>query len=913
MRGRGGGALWSRIFGLALWAHPPAWRERFGREALDAFEAGLARRRNGSGAAAARRYATRAILDALAAGWRERGLARGARGGAADSIRVDLRNAARRLLRAPGLSATVVAILALGVGANAAVFSVLRSAVLAPLPFPEADRLVLPRWTTTSPPAPDTVFGQWSYPKFVEFREGSRDVFDVLAGYASRSAALTDPGDAESVLFEFVTPGYFEILGVDPVLGRFFTPGEEGGDAPPGVVVISHGFWVERFGSDPDALGRTVTADGGRLEIVGVAPEGFRGLTGSARLWIPVGQARQAYGSWATDARGSHWFHALGRLATGVGPAAAEARLASLADEIEAVDPAHAQGEDVGIDLAPLASVWSNGDARASVWLAMVAAGLILAIAVANVAALLLARGRRERRETAVRLALGAARGRLLRERLAEGTLLASAGGAAGVLAAAWVIRWLRGIIPEHLFRGAAGDVLLVASSGFGVDGGLLLAALGAALLVGAVLGIVPVLAQNDLDLVPALRGTSGGSRTLGGGGGRWLVGGQVALSIVLLVGAGLLIGTLYRLHGEQRGFDPERLLVLRYSLGGPESAYDSPEAAMAFHREFRDRVRSLPAVRSASLGTTPPLSGHYMLTHVSEVVGRPPYAEGQRPRIGVHFLEGGYFATVGTGLLRGRTFTPADAETRPPPVVISQEAAERLFPGEAALGRGFRLGFRSGDVDYAFQVVGVVEDVLYSAPVDGIMPEAYLPLGFWTPAAMSLLVRTVGDPSAVVPEARRVLADLDPDIPFWRVTTGRELRGQDVADTRILVVLLGAFAGLAVLLSTAGLWAVVARAVAERRREIGLRMALGARAREVEGLVFRQGLAPIAAGGLVGLGLAGLLAPRLEAVLFGVGPRSPGVFVAAAATLVGVALLATWLPARRAARVDPMEALGSE
>ncbi|MGD2071303.1 MAG: ABC transporter permease, partial [Gemmatimonadota bacterium] len=466
MRRPASSGLWSRLFRLTLRAHPPGWRARYGREAAEAFEVGMARRREGSGAAAARRYAARAVLDALAAGWRERRVARGARGGAADSILVDLRNAARRLARAPGLSATVVAILALGVGANGAVFSVLRSAVLAPLPFPEADRLVLPRWTTTSPPASDTVFGQWSYPKFVEFREGSGDVFDGLAGYASRSAALTDPGDAESVLFEFVTPGYFEVLGVAPVLGRFFAPGEEGADAPPGVAVISHGFWVERFGSDPGAIGRTVTADGSRLEIVGVAPEGFRGLTGTARLWIPLGQARQAYGSWATDARGSHWFHALGRLAPGVGAGMAEARVASLADEIEAVDPTHVLGEDVGIDMAPLADVWSNRDTRASVWLAMAAAILILTIAVANVAALLMARGRRESRETAVRLALGAPRGRLLRERLAEGTLLALAGGAAGVLVAGWVVGWLRGIIPEHLFRGAAGDVLLVGSSG---------------------------------------------------------------------------------------------------------------------------------------------------------------------------------------------------------------------------------------------------------------------------------------------------------------------------------------------------------------------------------------------------------------------------------------------------------------
>lgn len=923
MRGpmKGPAGLWIRLFRVVLGVYPRRWRARFAEEALDAFRRGLERRLEEPGAESPHRYAVRALADAVASGWRERtngpagaGRATGGGDGGLATLAADLRYAVRRLGRAPGFTVAVVTILALGVGANAAVFTVLRNAVLAPLPFPEADRLVLPRrGPTLAGGGPDTAFVNWSYPKFVELREGSTEVFEEVAAYAARSAGVSDPGRAESVPFEFITPGYFEVLGINPVVGRFFHPEEEGRDAPPGVVVLSHGLWVQRFGSDPDVVGRTITADGDRLEVVGVAPEGFGGLTGSARFWTPVGQTATNYGSWTLEGRTSHWHHVVGRLRPGLSPGQAEERLAALFESIEAVEPTAGPGEEIALDVTPLSRIWTNPDARASAWLAMAAALLVLAIAVANLAALLLARGRRETRETAVRLALGAGRGRLIRERLTESLLLSAVGGGVGLLLAGWTMGGLRAAIPRHLFRGAGGDLLLVETGALEVDPGVAAFGLLVAVLAGALFGTAPAVVQNRIDLVPALRQGGGRSRTTRRGDGRrWLVGAQVALSVTLLVGAGLLLGTLHRLHGEQQGFDPENLLVLRYSLGSASSEY-AGDAAREFHRTFRDRLRALPEVRSATLATTPPLGGHYIQSRVRRVEGREPIPEGSRPRIGIHLSDGDLFRTLGTELLRGRTFTEGEFQRQEFVTVVSRRAADELFPDEDPLGREIRVGFSVTEEERPFRIVGVVEDVLYSPPTSGIMPEMYLPLGLWAPGSIGVFLRTRTDPTELVAPARRILASMDEDVPFWQVKTGMELRGEDVADTRILLILLGTFAALALILSAAGLWAVVAQSVTERRREIGLRMALGARAREVEVLVFRQGLVPIVAGGCLGIVLAATGAPRMAALLFGIGPRSPAVYLGAAGILVVVALLATWLPARQAARVHPMEALAAD
>jgi putative ABC transport system permease protein len=909
-------------FRLSLWSHPRAWRRRFADEAVASFAEGLARRLDAEGSVAAARYAFRAVTDALAAGWTARAdagrLRRRESGtggdGMLDTLFSDLRYIGRRMLRAPLFTGTVVTILALGVGANAAVFSVLKEAVLAPVPFADAERLVVVRWAVTEPGTPDTTFGSWSYPELVDFREPAEGVFEGVAAYASRSAAVTEPGDAESVGFEFVSAAYFGLLRVSPALGRFFLPEEEGVDTPPDVVVISHAFWVQRFGADPQAVGRTVTADGGRLRVVGVAPEGFDGLTGSSRLWIPIGQARKAYGSWALEGRGSHWFNVVGRLRPGIRPDVAEERLASAAQEIDAVESFLSPGEAVALDLPRIGEVRSTPAARVGAWLAMAAALVVLTIAVANLASLLLARGRRERQETAVRLALGAPKARLVRERLTEGLALAVGGGMMGLLLAAWALAGLRTAIPARFLQGSGGDLQLMSSGAFGIDAPVALLGLVVALLAGALFSAAPAVAQSTLDLVPALRRGGGGSRgPTRRDANQWLVGAQVALSVVLLVGAGLLLGSLYRLHGEQEGFDADRLLVLRYSLGGPGSRHATSEAAWEFHRAFRDRVRALPGVRSAALGTTPPLAGAYILTTVRGVVGQEPYPEGDRPTIGVNFVDDGFFRTVGIRTLQGGGFPDHAGARDQQEAILSRMAATRLFPGQDPVGREIDVGMTMGEEELPFRVVGVVDDVLYDAPAAGLRPDMYLPMTPWTPPVISLMVRTTTDPFEVLPDARRLLADLDPTIPFWRITTGDELRAEDVADTRILVILLCAFAGLAMLLATAGLWAVVARAAAERRREIGLRMALGARAGEVEALVFRDGLIPIAAGGLAGLTLALVAAPGMDALLFGLSPRSPGVFVGSATVLILGSLAATWLPARRAARVDPVRALSTD
>jgi predicted permease len=720
----------------------------------------------------------------------------------------DLRYIGRRMLRAPALTGMIVLILALGVGANAAVFSVLEEAVLAPVPFPDADGLVVARWTASVPGAPDTTYGQWSYPEFVDFREATGEVFQGLALYASRSAAVTEPGQAETMGVELVTPGYFELLGVVPSAGRFFTPEEEGRDAAPGVVVISHAFWVQRFGGNPNAVGRTIVAAGSGLQVVGVAPEGFTGLTGSARMWIPVGQARETFGAWILESRGSHWHHVLGRLRPGLTPSVAEERVAAAARAVDAVDSHLREGQVAGVALPTVGEIWSNPQAQRGIWLAMAAALVVLAITVANLASLLLARGRRELQETAVRLALGAPKRRLIRERLTEGLAVAALGGGVGLAAAAWMLNGLRAAVPSHLFRGSGGDLQLVTSGAFGMDVSVALFGLGMALAAGALFSAAPAALQGTVDLVPALRRGGAGSRNPGRqDGNRVLVGAQVALSVVLLVGAGLLLGSLYRLHAQQEGFDADHLLILRYSLGGVQSTYETPEAAWEFHRTFRDRVRVLPGVRGAALGTTPPLSGSWATTGVTGIVGRQPFAEGERPQIAAHFVGEDYFALLGIPTLEGSTFQGTGGGGSQQDVVISRRTAETLFAGESPVGRELEVGMRFGAGEQRpFRVIGVVDDVLYTSPASGVRAEMFVGMTPWTPLVMSLMVRTEGDPYEVLPEARRVLADLDPVIPFWQVTTGRELRAADVADTRALVLLLGGFAGLALLLSTAGL-----------------------------------------------------------------------------------------------------------
>ncbi len=915
----GKNAIAIRLFRISLRAFSRDSRIRFEEEAAAAFADGWRTRILRSGYFAAWRYAAAAISDSLRAGLADR--RRRAHGNPANAggsrvlpdLITDLRYAFRRMRRSPGTAVAVIGILALGVGANSAVFSALRTAVLTPPPFPEAERLVLPQLEIRRSEGRITA-SKWSYPKFRQLREETAAIFQDLVLYTSRSASWSDPGRAESVEYEFVTPGYFRLLGQLPVAGRFFVTEEEGSDAAPGVAVLSFSAWQKWFAGDPSAVGSTITADGSRLRVVGVAPEGFRGLTGTAVFWTPVGQSRETMGNWATDGADSHWLQAIGLLRPGVTLTQARARLEVIGSRIGQLQSAEARsGATVRASLPTIAEAWVNPTVRTSVLVLAAASLMVLAIAVANLAALLLARGRREERETAVRLALGAARGRLVRASLVESVLYAAAGGGLGLVLSVWGTMAIRAGWPDRLLSGQSGDIRSVDLASVTTDWQVVTVGLLVALVSSVAFGVLPSLMQSSLDLVPALqRRAAGGNGQGHSSGRRLLLAGQLAFSIILLVGAGLLAGTLVRLRGQQEGFDHRNLLALGYTVAGRPAA-ESDESRRAFHLELMDRARAIPGVTDVALASTPPLMGHSILTGVSQASGNAPYPAEERPSIGITVVSSDHFTTLGVPVLQGRDFTPEEDLRSPQVMIINRRAASEFFGEDSPIGRQLTMGFSLTDSTYPITIVGVVDDVLYSRPASGVMPEGYLPLGLWAPHNLSLIARTSLAPAPLIPSFREVLASLDEDIPFWRVQTGEDLRAHGVADTRALVYLLAIFSGLALILSAAGVWAVVAQAVAERRREIGLRVALGAEGGQVERLMVRQSVPPILAGGIAGLAVAAYVARFIDTLLFQVGVHEPAVYWAAATFLALVALVAGWIPARRASRVDPMEVLTAE
>ena len=824
----------------------------------------------------------------------------------------DVRHAARRLRRAPGFALAVIVLLALGVGANAAVFSVLRATVLVPPDYPELERIVLPLIHETALDG-EVDRMNWSWPEFVAFREASPELWTDLAGYAARTGTVSDPGDAETMGFEFVSDGYFRALGLQPVVGGFFTPDDHVDRGGSDAVVVTYGFWQSRFGEDVDAVGRYFTVDGTRYRIAGVVQPGFRGLTGSASFFLPMVRTRDAFGDWLLDDAGVRWMHAIGKLAPGLSAELAVQRGSPILRSIDEANSFKDDGE-ISLDVAPLSSSWTTPTTRRSIWLTMAAAGAVLLIAIANVGALLLTRARREAGETAVRLAMGAGRGRLVRERLVESLLLSLTGGAAGLVLAGFLVNAVRGAIPASLLRGSQGEISLVGESAIQLDLAVAAFGIGVASVAGILFGVIPELLRGTVDLAPALR--SGGARGSVGGqrrGGRFLVSAQVGISVVLVVAAGLFLRTLGHLHDQQRGFDPEGLLALRYTLASDRPRYESNDARAAFHAGLRERLEGLPGVTSTAVASTPPLGGHSIRSTVRGIVGEREFERGEQPLIGVHQADAGVFRTLGARIVEGRGFSEEESNSPIPVAVVNRKAVEEIFDGESPIGREIDASVRYGEEQVPFRVIGVVEDVLYGPPTEGVTADMFVSSGMLASWVPTILVRTDGDPAELVPLARAALAEMDPSIAFWQATTGAELRRSDVADTRLLLGVLGAFALLALVVSSAGLWAVVAQAVAERRREIGVRVALGAGAGSVEALVFRQGLAPILLGALAGIAVALAFAPRVSELLFEVDPRDPTVFIGATAILGVVALLATWLPARRAARVDPVEALAGD
>ncbi|HEX7049876.1 MAG TPA: ABC transporter permease [Longimicrobiales bacterium] len=810
-----------------------------------------------------------------------------------DTILRDLRYAARQLLKRPGFTAIAVLALALGIGANTAVFSVVDAVLLEPLPFKEPERLMV-LWEQETA-VPDRPPEPTSAATFQDWRAQSR-TFDELAAWVYSGFALTGAGEPEEIGTVRASANLFRLLGVEPALGRAFLPEEE----QPGrhrIVILSHGLWQRRFGGDPGILGRSLTLDGEPYAVVGVMPAGFRFPDDDdVGMWVPL-----SYLPYELRSRGQRMFNVVGRLAADATLEQAQNEMSTIAGRLAVQYPEAHRGWDVLVQPAREVVI---GETRPALLVLLGAVAFVLLIACANVASLLLARAADRQREIAVRSALGASRRRLVRALLVESGLVALLGGAAGLLLAVWGLDLILALAPEGLPRW---NVIRI-------DGDVLAFTTFAAAATALLAGLAPALNASRAAPASALR--EGSDRTTEGAGGRRLrhamIVAEVALSIVLLVGAGLLIRSFHRLSNVDPGFDADHLLAAAIFL--PDNRYPDDARQIHFFESLLERVRSLPGVTSVGAVTTLPMNpvgiDHDMPFRVP---GTPEALADPLPQADFRIASEGYFRTMGIPLLRGRGFTARDRADAPCVIVVNETFVQRFLPpGSDPLRESVVIGDDPGDP--ACDIIGVVGNVRHRG-LDAVpRPEFYVAFRqVYSYGTLTLAVRTTRDPLALAQAVKEQVFALDPALPVAELATMDALVADSVADRRFHLSLLGAFAALAVILAASGIYGVISYTVAQRTREIGIRIALGARRGEVLRAVLGQGARLAALGAAFGLAGALLLTRSLAGMLYEVSPTDPLTFGGVAAVLAAIALLASWLPARRAARVDPMVALRSE
>ncbi len=911
------------MFRLATTAFPPGFRRQHAREMTAAFEQELKRVIRQEGRLAGGWYAARAIVDAVRQGLHERvrrapppghgGRKPSGRDGIGSGLGADVRIALRGMRRSPSFTLAAVAVLALGLGANATVFSALRVVILTPAPYPELDRLVFVDMVNEHVGRGERRVMTWSYPKFDALVEAENRLIDPVSGYVNRSGTLTGLGPATRVAYELVSPSYFQTLRITPLVGRTFAREEGDLSGRHQVTVLSHELWRSRFAGDGGTPEGDITLDGTRFRIIGVAPEGFRGLTGDAQLWIPLSAADDVFGFGLIEQSGAGWFHVIGRLGPGATIEAATAQMGTIGDGIAETYPSRDPQSVWTASARRFQDVSVNQDARAAVVLLTLAAAVVLLVACANLSGLLLARARRKARDGAVRMAVGASRWRIVRASLIESGLLAALGGGAGIALALWGTTAMASAWPREFLSSARGEMRVADPSQLGLDPAVLVFVVLMTLLTVLLFGGTPALRLSGTDVSLTLKDGPGATRRdvalLGVDGRAALVGVQVALALVLLVGAGLVGSSTARLLNVDEGVRTENLVTFRYAI--PEtSAWSDREDE--FSEEFLARINALPPVVSAGTGTTP-LRGHWAITRVDAVEGGNEIAQGEGVRIGVHMVDDRYFETMGIPLVGGRVFNATDGTDRFPSIVISELTAKDLFPGEDAVGKRIEIGISLPGKESWSEIVGVVGDVLYSPPDQERMLESYYSSREFGTASTNVLVRTTRDPLGSMPAIRSIASEMDPTLAIYGVTTMDEIVSASVGDRRILLVLLGLFAGVAVLLAATGTWAVVAVSVADRRRELALRMALGAAGGRVMSMVVKQSALTAVAG--VALGLAGAAGGSrlLEVFLWETEPLEPSVYGGGALFLLAVVLLASWVPARGILRLDPAATLRSE
>ena len=801
----------------------------------------------------------------------------------------DLRYAARLQRKNPGFTIVAVIALALGIGANTAIFSVVNTVLLRPLPYKDPERLVMV-WEDAS---------RHGYPRdtpaagnYVDWRDQNQ-VFEGMAAIADTSFNLTGSGEPERLEGRRVSVNLFPLLGVEPQIGRVFTAAEDQPGAQR-VVLLSYGLWQRRFGGDPNIAGQSLTLNGESYVVVGVMPARFQFPSSDDQAWVPIAFTQQEMAN-----RGRHYLEVLARLKPGVSLDQAQSEMSTIASRLQQQYPQF--NAELGAVVQPLQE-HLVGDIKPALLILLGAVGLVLLIACANVANLLLARAAVRQKEIAVRVALGARRWRLIRQFLTESVLLSTVGGLVGLAIAYGGLVLLRAFIPENISQARE----------ISMD----LKVLGFTFLVsvatGVIFGLAPAIQAARFNQIETLK--EGGRDAATGGGGKRLRGllvtAEVAISLVLLIGAGLLINSFLRLRNVDPGFRADNLLTMRIVL--PKPRYEQFERRSAFYTDLVQRVQSLAGVRSAAITTNLPLYRQGNSISIS-VEGQPAPPPGQERIVVTRIISPGYFDTMSIPLLRGRNVTEQDTETTPNVVVISETMARRYWPGEDAVGKRIAAGRVTSPEDW-IQVVGVVKDVRQFELNAEPKPQMYLSYrqaGFFEPR--DLVVKTDVDPSSLAATVRKAVWEIDKDQPVSNIQTMEEILADSIARQRFSMLLLAIFAGVALVLAGVGIYGVMSYSVAQRTHEIGIRMALGAQTGAVLKLAVGYGMKLVIAGIVIGLIAAFALTRVMATLLFGVTATDPTTFTLISVLLIAVAAVASYVPARRATRVNPIIALRYE
>jgi putative ABC transport system permease protein len=810
-------------------------------------------------------------------------------GGVLEALWQDLRYGARALLGNPGFAVVAILTLALGTGATVAMFSFVYAVVLRPLPFREPERLLS---VVEHRNGRDMAL---TAPDYLDWR-ASATSFEQLAAATAATVNLTGRGEPERVPAARVSANYIEALGVAPEHGRGFLWSDEPHGAPR-VVVLSSGLWRRSFGADAGIVGQTIAINGEPYTVVGIMPAQLTIRSTGAQLWLPINLTPREL-----EATGSHTLSVIGRMRRGVTADQAQAELAVIAERLAKIRPhsnANVTARVSGLHESVVSQV------RDPAFILLGAVSLVLLIACANVANLLLARATGRQHEITVRAALGASRSRIARQLLTESALIGLLGGLAGLALGYWTAELLRNVLPEDIPRLQETRVDAV------VLGFTLAISLAASLLFG----VAPALQASRATLQTALREegrASGGIRRRRLGSS--IVAVEIALALVLLVGAGLLLASFVRLQRVELGFKPEDLVTVRMAL--PEGRYGTAAQAAAFYHELVERLRKRSGVASAAVASHVPLAGGgFNITMTLEGRPQPPRAEDAL--VFLRFVSPDYFRTLGVRIVHGRDFDSTDRANAPAVAIVNGTAARRLWPGGEPIGKRFRL---DDDREGLVEIVGVAADVKHFGLAQSTEPEVFVPVvqatlmhWQWLQRSMIVLARTSGEPAGAAAAIRQTVWSIDDQLPLYNVRTMEQLRAETIGDERIGLALVGTFASIALVLATIGVYGVMAFMVSGRSREIGIRLALGARPGDVLRMILRDGARLTAAGVVIGLFAALALTRVMQTLLFEITPTDPVTFATFAALIAVAAMLACFVPARRATRVDPVSALRAE